>query len=49
LQEGKFKEAAEIYDGFLPLSGLDIHPKLVAYINWQKTPLWQVGSEMFGA
>ncbi|NVK49135.1 MAG: dihydrodipicolinate synthase family protein [Cyclobacteriaceae bacterium] len=33
VQEGKIKEAREIYRWFLPLLELDIHPKLVQYIK----------------
>ena len=33
VQEGKIKEALEIYRWFLPLLELDIHPKLVQYIK----------------
>lgn len=44
IQEGKFKEAAEIYRWFLPLLELDIHPKLVQYIKLAET-YCGVGSE----
>jgi len=33
VQEGKIKEARELYRWFLPLLELDIHPKLVQYIK----------------
>ncbi|WP_144604615.1 dihydrodipicolinate synthase family protein [Algoriphagus algorifonticola] len=33
IQEGKIKEARKIYQWFLPLLELDIHPKLVQYIK----------------
>jgi 4-hydroxy-tetrahydrodipicolinate synthase len=44
IQEGKIKEAAEIYRWFLPLLELDIHPKLVQYIKLAET-YCGVGSE----
>ena len=33
IQEGKIDEARKIYQWFLPLLELDIHPKLVQYIK----------------
>jgi 4-hydroxy-tetrahydrodipicolinate synthase len=44
VQEGKIKEASEIYRWFLPLLELDIHPKLVQYIKLAETHCG-VGSE----
>jgi len=44
IQEGKIDEARKIYQWFLPLLELDIHPKLVQYIKLAET-LNNLGSE----
>lgn len=44
IQEGKIAEARKIYQWFLPLLELDIHPKLVQYIKLAET-LAGLGSE----
>jgi dihydrodipicolinate synthase/N-acetylneuraminate lyase len=44
IQEGKIDEARKIYQWFLPLLELDIHPKLVQYIKLAETMVG-LGSE----
>jgi dihydrodipicolinate synthase/N-acetylneuraminate lyase len=44
IQEGKIEEARKIYQWFLPLLELDIHPKLVQYIKLAETMVG-LGSE----